>query len=103
MGIWIGLSLIILGCILMALELLYVGAETFNLKLYKVHVTTVAIIYILGVLICIFTVDLEGIVYAIYTFIMGACGGFVIATQVKSYKNAVKLKASMDRINEFLR
>ena len=103
MGIWIGLGLIILGCALMVLELLYLGAKTFNLKLYKAHVTTTAVIYISGVVTCILTTESEGVFYAICTLIMGACGGFVIMTQVKSYKNAVKLKASMDRLNEFFK
>lgn len=103
MGIWIGLSLIVLGGILMALELVYLSTKTFNLKLYKVHVITAAVIYISGVVTCILTTESEGVFYAIYTLIMGACGVFVVAMQTKSYRSAVKLKASMDRLNEFFK
>lgn len=103
MGIWIGVSLMVLGAILIALEFSYLGAKEFNLKLYKAHIITVVIVYTSGIITCILTTELEGVAYVLYTILMLTCGVFVIAMQVKSYKNAVKLKASMDRLNEFLR
>lgn len=103
MGIWIGTGLIFTAALLIGLQMLHIKAERIHKELYKIHVSFATVMYVIGVFLCVVTIDLEGIWLAAYAIIMIGFATFVCVTQKKSYDNALKLQESRDRLNELMR
>ena len=103
MGIWIGTGLIFTSAVLIGLQILHIKAERINKELYKIHVLFATVMYVIGVVLCVVTIGLEGVWLAVYAIVMIGFATFVCVTQKKSYDNALKLQESRDRLDEMMR
>lgn len=103
MGIWIGIGLIFATALLIGLQFLHVKAERINRKLYKAHVIVTVLVHTVGTIICVFTVDAQGIWLIIYSIIMLGAMVFLWYTQGEAYMSAMDLQDSRDRLDKMMR
>lgn len=103
MGIWIGVGLIFVTALLIGLQLLHVKAERINRKLYKVHVIVTVLVHTLGTIICVLTVDAQGIWLIIYSIIMLGAMVFLWYTQKEAYMSAMDLQDSRDKLDKMMK
>lgn len=103
MGVWIGTGLIFTAALLIGLQFLHIKAERIHKEFYKIHVSFATVMYVIGVVLCVVTIDLEGIWLAAYAIVMIGFATFVCVTQKKSYDSALKLQDSRDRLDEMMK
>ena len=103
MGIWIGVGLIFTAALLIGLQFLHAKAERINRKLYKAHVTISVLVHALGTIICVLTVDAQGILLVIYSIIMLGAMVSLWHTQRRAYMSAMDLQDSRDRLDKMVR
>lgn len=103
MGVWIGTGLIFTAALLIGLQFLHIKAERIHKEFYKIHVSFATVMYVIGVVLCVVTINLEGIWLAIYAIVMIGFATFVCVTQKKSYDSALKLQDSRDRLDEMMK
>lgn len=77
--------------------------DKLNKKLYKIHVITSCVTFVLGVAICVVTTEQEGVPFLIYTVAMIGCAVIVCASQRYSYINALKSQEARDKLDELLK
>lgn len=103
MGVWIGTGLIFTAALLIGLQFLHIKAKRIHKELYKIHVSFATAMYLIGVVLCVVTINLEGIWLATYAIVMIGFATFVCVTQKKSYDSALKLQESRDRLDEMMK
>lgn len=103
MGIWIGVGLIFTAALLVGLQFLHTKTERVNRKLYKAHVIVAVLVHTLGTIICVLTVDVQGIWLIIYSIVMLGAMVFLWYTQREAYVSAMDLQDSRDRLDKMMK